>query len=95
MADQQPTFLYIEDHPASRRVMQLLLEVMGYSQLTLIEHTQDIITQLETLDQDFNVVFLDLHIDPLDGFEVQKLLREHSRFKQARIIALTASVLPR
>ncbi|MBN1564780.1 MAG: response regulator [Anaerolineae bacterium] len=94
MADQDLSFLYIEDHPASRRVMQLLLDVMGYSNLTLIEHTQDIIAQLEQTKKDFDVIFLDLHLSPLDGFEVQKLLRAHNRFGQAKIVALTASVMP-
>ena len=43
-----PVFLYIEDHVASRRIMQILLvEVMGYSQLTMLEDTQDIIADLE------------------------------------------------
>lgn len=95
MSDQQPAFLYIDDHPASRKVMRMMLEdVLGYENLTLLENSQDLLPWLEALDQTFDVIFLDLHLGPLDGFEICRLLKSDPRFKDSQIIALTASMMP-
>ncbi len=93
MADQ-PAFLYIEDHPASRLVMQLVLkELLGFEDLTMLEDSRDIVRRLEASGKTFDVIFLDLHVDPLDGFEVLKLLRQHEQFAPSKIVVLTASMM--
>jgi CheY-like chemotaxis protein len=95
MADQQPAFLYIEDHPASRMVMQLIVnDVLGYENLTMLEDSRDLLARLDAIGTIFDVIFLDLHVNPLDGYAVYKLLRQQAKFAQTRIIALTASILP-
>ena len=94
MADRQPAFLYIEDHPASRMVMQLLLkELLGFEDLTLFEDSRDVVQRLEASGKTFDVVFLDLHVDPLDGVAVLKLLRQHETFASLRVVALTAGMM--
>jgi len=88
-------FLYIEDHRASRRVMELLLvEVMGYQHLTLVEDTQDIVQRLEALHTSFDVIFLDVNLKPHDGYAVCAMLRANAGFEKARIVGLTASASP-
>ncbi len=92
---KKPSFLYIEDHPASRLVMELLLKsVMGNCDLTMLPDSQNLLQRLEEMGKTFDVIFLDLHIAPLDGLEVHALLHEHPQFRDAKIVALTASFLP-
>jgi CheY-like chemotaxis protein len=94
MADRQAAFLYIEDHPASRLVMQLLLkELLGFEDLTMFDDSRDIVQRLEATGKTFDVIFLDLHVDPLDGFEVIKLLRQHEKFAPSKVVVLTASMM--
>ena len=94
MADRQPAFVYIEDHPASRLVMQLLLkELLGFEDLTMFEDSRDIVPRLEASGKTFDVIFLDLHVDPLDGFEVLKRLRQHEKFASSKVVVLTASMM--
>ena len=92
---KMPSFLYIEDHPASRLVMELLLKnVMGSCELTMLSDSQNLLQALGEVGKTFDVIFLDLHIAPLDGFEIHALLRQQPQFQDAKIVALTASFLP-
>ena len=90
-----PTFLYIEDHPASRRIMQILLvDVMGYTELTMVEDTDELTRKLESMGKSFDVIFLDINLKPLDGYAACTLLRANEHFRKARIIGLTANAMP-
>jgi len=40
-----------------------------------------------------NIILLDIHVAPHDGFEMLKMLRQNDQFARAKIIALTASVM--
>ena len=63
MIATETSFLYIEDHRASRRVMELLLvEVMGCANLTMVEDTHDIVQKLQRAAQSA-VLIVDLRID--------------------------------
>ena len=95
MISTETKFLYIEDHRASRRVMELLLvEVMGFQHLTLVEDTQDILPRLEALHTSFDVIFLDVNLKPHDGYAVCAMLRANVCFQRAKIVGLTASASP-
>jgi two-component system sensor histidine kinase BarA len=95
MVSNEPSILYVEDHPASRRVMELLLvDVMGFNQLTLVGDTNDIIQNLEAMHKHFDVIFLDVNLQPHDGYAVCTMLRTHEQFRNAKIVGLTASVTP-
>lgn len=72
----------------------LLTEVLGYTNLTMLEHSENIIENLEALLTTFTVIFLDLNLKPVDGYGVHALLREHEIFRHAKIIAVTASSTP-
>jgi CheY-like chemotaxis protein len=92
---EQPAFLYVEDNPAGHYVMRLLLvNVLGYSDVTLLDDTEDFIETLEMYDKTFDIILLDLNMKPLDGYAACCLLREHDRFRQASIVAITATVSP-
>ena len=95
MVATETNFLYVEDHRASRRVMELLLvEVMGYSHLTMVEDTHDIVEKLEAMQTRFDVIFLDVNLKPYDGYAVCAMLRTHAQFATAKIVGLTASASP-
>jgi chemotaxis family two-component system sensor kinase Cph1 len=90
----EPIFLYVEDDPMSRQVMRLLLmRTLGYTQLTIFEDSTDFTARLEALPAKPNVIFLDIHMRPYDGFALLKMLREMPDYQNAKIVALTASVM--
>ncbi len=89
------SFLYVDDHPASQHVMELLLtEVMGVAHLTMFSNSENIIDRLEAIGINFDVIFLDLHMGHEDGFAVHNLLRQHPTFQMAKFVAVTASIVP-
>lgn len=92
---EQQAFLYVEDHPASRQVFRLIMtSILGFDDLTLLDTTADIINKLVSIDKQFDVIFLDINIQPIDGYAVCKLLREHPDYADTRIVGLTANVTP-
>jgi len=89
-----PVFVYIEDDPVSRTIMQMLLcRVMGYDQLTVFADSADFMTRIAGLPAKPDVVFLDIHVHPYNGFEMLDMLRSHDQYKDAFVVALTASVM--
>jgi two-component system alkaline phosphatase synthesis response regulator PhoP len=87
-----PAFLYIEDHPASQMIMQLLLtRVLGYEDLVMLDDTANVLERLDAMQKTFDVIFLDVNLKPLDGLAVCRMLRTEERFHHARIIGLTAN----
>ena len=89
----QPKFLYIEDDSLSREIMTMMLGGLGYNDVIIFDNSHDFLGKLAALPFIPDVIFLDIHVPPLDGFEMLKILREHPDFAQQKIIALTASVM--
>jgi CheY-like chemotaxis protein len=94
MSHNKPAVLYFEDEPMSRMVMEMLLKRgLGLDDVTIFADSADFKQRLVDLDTTPDIVFLDIHIEPYNGFQMLKMLRENPRFQQSRIIALTASVM--
>ena len=92
--ETKPAILYVEDEPFSRKVMKILLKGrLGYEHVTIFEDSEDVLTRAESLSPIPDVVLLDIHMKPHNGFEVLDMLRNSAHFKQTRIVALTASVM--
>jgi len=90
----QPAILYVEDDPLSRIVMgDLLKRGMHYENVTIFEDSANFMEKLETLPTKPDVIFLDIHMTPLDGFAMLRLIRGNKTFQDTRVIALTASVM--
>jgi two-component system, cell cycle response regulator DivK len=89
----QSTFLYVEDDPISREVMELMLHGLGYSAVTILDSSADFMARIQALPTVPDVIFLDIHMQPHDGFEMLARLREHPVFGTKRIVAVTASVM--
>ncbi len=90
----QPTILYVEDDALSRMVMNALLtRGMHYNNVTIFEDSADFVEKLETLPAKPDIIFLDIHMTPLDGFAMLRLIRDNAAFQTAKVVALTASVM--
>ena len=88
------TFLYIEDDPFSREVMKLLLvDMLGFKQVTIFEDSSDFEPKLLQLSPVPQIIFVDIHMEPINGFKILEIIRRHSRFASSQVIALTASVM--
>ncbi|MEO1668406.1 MAG: response regulator [Chloroflexota bacterium] len=87
-------YLYVEDDPLSREIMQVAIqEIMGAPGLTVFESSENFIGRLRSLNPTPDLIMLDIHMEPVDGFEMLRLLRTESDFCDKIVIALTASVM--
>lgn len=87
-------YLYVEDDQLSREIMQLIMtQCMGVTQLTVFSDSSDFMDRLTALRPKPEIILLDIHVKPLDGFEMLSLLRNNPEYREAKVIALTASVM--
>ena len=85
--------LYVEDEVRSRRVMQMIFLDMDSAELIVFEDSTDFLARAEALDPKPDVILLDIHVKPFSGFQMLEMLRQSKLFTNARIVALTASVM--
>ncbi len=86
--------VYVENDPGSRKVLQLLMTRLPYPvELALFEDSARFIPQVEALPVMPDVFLLDIHVLPLDGFEMLRRLRAHPTFAHKMVVAITASVM--
>jgi CheY-like chemotaxis protein len=89
-----PAVLYVEDDYMSRLVMEvILIEQMHLSNVAIFKDSSNFAAQVAELTFQPDVVFLDIQLGPLDGFEMLKVLREQPSYASLPIVALTASVM--
>lgn len=87
-------YVYIEDDPLSREVMEMLLvNVVGVKNLTIFQDSADMLARLRGLDYRPDFILLDIHVTPDDGYQVLRLLRADPDFQPVSVIAVTASVM--
>jgi CheY-like chemotaxis protein len=88
------SFLYVEDDPLSRQVMEMMMKsVLGVQHLALFHDSSDFIERLEALPYVPDVILLDIHMSPVNGFVLLQMLRKDKRFASSKVIAITASVM--
>ncbi len=93
MNDHHP-ILYVEDDPQSQWVLRLVItNRMKLPGLICFEDSADFEARVQALDPRPDVVFLDIHVKPLDGFQMLATLRRLERFQGVPVVALTASVM--
>jgi CheY-like chemotaxis protein len=87
-------YLYVEDDRLSRAVMEMLLkDVMGITDYAIFEDSADFMPHLKALPVRPDIIMLDIHIQPINGFKMLELVRADPDFLNCRVIALTASVM--
>lgn len=91
---QEPTVFYVEDDAYSRKVMDLILvRRMGLPHVTILPNSADYLEKLQALNPHPDIIFLDVHVEPHNGFEILLNLRQLDWTINVPIIALTASVM--
>ncbi len=88
-----PTVLYVEDDAYSRDIMRTILSVNGYTNVVFFEDSEAFETRLHNLFVLPDVIFLDIHVKPMSGFEMLNILRQLPNYAHKPVIALTASVM--
>jgi CheY-like chemotaxis protein len=86
--------LYVEDDLLSVEIMDFLLRAdMGLQFVTIWKDSSDFTERMEALTPKPDIIFLDIHMRPFDGFEMLKTLRQMDHFRSIPIVAMTASVM--
>lgn len=96
MDNNNNQFLYVEDDPLSREIMLMIMEnamQVDLKQITVFADSTDFLKRVQAISTRPNVILLDIHVQPYDGFQMLEMLRNEPMLKDARIIALTASVM--
>lgn len=90
----QPAVLYVEDDPQSRKLMAMLLKGrMKLPHVTILEDSQNFLDHMDALDPKPDLILLDIHMKPYNGFEMLAMLRQLEWVDSTPIVALTASVM--
>ena len=86
--------LYVEDDLMSRKVMGILLKSrLRLQNITILENSERFLERVHAIAPKPDVVFLDIHMVPIDGFEMLRILRESEQYKDIPVVAMTASVM--
>ncbi|MBN1311074.1 MAG: response regulator [Anaerolineae bacterium] len=87
-------FLYVEDDPLSREVMQMIMNNgMGVTNLNILEDSTDFMSRLKALEVHPNIILLDVHVKPYNGMDMLRMLRADPEYNHIPVVALTASVM--
>jgi CheY-like chemotaxis protein len=84
--------VYCEDNLDAILLMELLFPLDGMN-LVSYHNSEGIMEKILALPAVPELFLLDIHVPPLSGFEVLKLLRGNPAYKKVPVIALTASVM--
>lgn len=89
MIDRQsaPLVLVVEDHPDSRDLMAEILELAG-CRVELASSGHEALSRATEVRPD--LIFMDLSLPGLDGWEVTRQLRTNRTMRKTRIVAVTA-----
>jgi CheY-like chemotaxis protein len=86
--------LYVEDDVQSRKLMTMLLKGrMNLSHVTILEDSHNFLDRVEALEPKPDLILLDIHVKPHDGFEMLAMLRQLEWMDGTPIVAVTASVM--
>lgn len=84
--------LIVEDNVRNYALLARLLSFMGVKQTEwkrsgwhVLEHAQDTMPRID-------LILLDIHLPEEDGYEVLDRLRKDERFRDTRVVAITADV---
>lgn len=90
----EETFLYVEDDALNREALHAVLtRMLGIKNLIIFEDSSNFVERVKALPVPPTVFLLDVQIQPHNGFEMLRMLRDIPEFRQARVVAVTASVM--
>ena len=85
------SILIVEDSETNRRVLLKMLEREGFEAETA---ENGAVAVDAVLQNSFDLVFMDLHMPVMDGYEAIQQIRASEGVKQPRIVVVSANVLP-
>ncbi len=85
LSAKKPRILLVEDDPVIQYIHNKMLEEFK-CQVEIIAHGRDVIKSME----EYDLIFVDLSLPDISGFDVIKSLREKNIHRTTPIIALTA-----
>ena len=87
--EDKPLILIAEDHPVNQKLFSMILDKLGYPSI-VADDGQDALEKFQT--RDAALVFMDIQMPRMNGYEASQALRERGFTKP--IIAITASAMP-
>jgi CheY-like chemotaxis protein len=91
---EEAVYLCVEDDEMNRvAVKAVFSRVMGIQRLVVFDDSTDFMSRLKSLQERPTVFLLDIHVRPYNGFEMLKMLRGDPDYRDAKVIAFTASVM--
>lgn len=82
--------LIIDDKPTNIQVLQQLLRMEDVASVT-ISSTKDLAFQLDSI-RNIDVVFVDLEMPIMNGYEVVEVIKANPHFRSAKVIAYSVHV---
>lgn len=90
----QPAVVYVEDDPNSRIIIGIALKrIMGLQDVWIFEDSANFMARIDALPKTPDLFLFDIHVAPLTGFEMLTEVRGNPKYAEAKVIALTASVM--
>lgn len=83
--------LIVEDHAINRKVLNQLLDKMGY-QSDEADDGQEAVAA--AMQKTYDLIFMDLRMPNMDGVEATRWIREHYNNHKLHIVALTGDATP-
>ena len=88
MADNNMSFLVVDDFPTMRRIVRSLLKELGFTNVEEAEDGQDALNKLRA--GNFEFVVSDWNMPNLDGLEMLKEIRQDNALKDLPVLMVTA-----
>ena len=74
--------------------MKLLVEkTLNVKQYAIFEDSANFLSRVRNLPKRPDIILLDIHVSPLNGFQMLQEIREDSVYSTTKVVALTASVM--
>ncbi|MFW5748289.1 MAG: response regulator [Chloroflexota bacterium] len=87
-------YLYVEDDPLSREIMQtLLVDLMDVASLVIFEDSRDFLSKLRALNPRPDFALLDINVLPHNGYALVDMIRSDPQTRDIKVMAVTASVM--
>jgi CheY-like chemotaxis protein len=86
--------LCVEDDFSNRLVMKLLVEkTLNVKHYVIFEDSANFLSRVRNLPKRPDIILLDIHVSPLNGFQMLQEIRGDSVYFPTKVVALTASVM--
>ena len=91
---KEPGILYVEDDPMSREVVQMIFcDIMGFNNVVYFTDSSNFLQRVRALPKVPDVFFLDVQVQPYNGYEMLKMLQADETCRSSLKVAMTASVM--